>query len=451
MERAAKTWTGEWWKYGGGGTVWDAIVHDPGLDLLFVGTGNGTPWNRLVRSPGGGDNLYLSSILALRPKTGELVWHYQTTPGDTWDYTATQPIILADLTIGGRPRKVLMQAPKNGFFYVLDRATGELISADLLLPTNWTTGIDMKTGRPVEVPGARYESKAFIVNPGPLGRHNYQPMALSSLTGLVYIPVQQPRAEYRNVERFQYVEGQWNLGVDVRRLEPDSPAALLIAWDPVGRKESWRVEQRDYSNGGVLATGGNLVFHGVADGRFIAYRATDGRKLWESQVGVGIIAAPITYELEGKQYVSVLAGWGGAAGVGGRNLTGNFGTKGRLVTYALDGKAQLPPVKVREYPPLTPVASTASPESVQRGEILYHDYCRRCHGADAASGGPMADLRRSHASTFGQYQMIVLKGALREAGMPSFADVFGAQDVEDIRAFVLSKRAELVALQVRTK
>jgi len=451
MKRAAKTWTGEWWKYGGGGTVWDAIVHDPELDLLFVGTGNGTPWNRAVRSPGGGDNLFLSSILALRPNTGELVWHYQTTPGDTWDYTATQPIVLADLSIGGKPRKVLMQAPKNGFFYVLDRATGELISADLPLPATWTTGMDMKTGRPIEAPGARYESKPFVANPGPLGRHNYQAMALSPLTGLVYVPLHQPVAEFSNLKEFKYQEGQWNVGARVRRLEPANPAALLMAWDPVARRERWRVEQQDYSNGGAMATGGNLVFHGTGDGRFFAFRASDGTKLWESNTGIGIIAAPITYELDGRQFVSVLAGWGGAAAMGGRNLTGNHGTQGRLLTYALDGKVPLPPVKVREYPQLTNVDFTATAESLRRGEELYHDYCRRCHGANAASGGPVLDLRRSHPSTFSQYQAIVLKGSLQAAGMPSFADVFVTRDVEDIRGFVLSRRAELAVLQMRTK
>ena len=191
LERALPTWKGnDWWKYGGGGTVWDSIVYDPELNLLYVGTGNGSTWNRHVRSPGGGDNLYLASILAINPDNGELVWHYQTTPGDTWDYTAVQPMMLADLNIGGRQRKVIMQAPKNGFFYVLDRATGELLSADKYVEVNWASHVDMKTGRPVEIPGADYKDKGTYIRPGPLGGHNWQAMSFSPKTGLVYLPAQ---------------------------------------------------------------------------------------------------------------------------------------------------------------------------------------------------------------------------------------------------------------------
>jgi quinohemoprotein ethanol dehydrogenase len=190
MERAAKTWSGEWWKIGGGGTVWDSMAYDPELDLLYIGTGNGSPWNREIRSSGTGDNLYLSSIVALKPETGEMVWHYQTTPGDSWDYTATQHIILADLDIGGRNRKVLMQAPKNGFFYVIDRKNGELLSAQAYVPISWAKEVDKQTGRPVENPGVRYKDSAAFIKPGPLGGHNWQPMSYNPQTGLVYIPAQ---------------------------------------------------------------------------------------------------------------------------------------------------------------------------------------------------------------------------------------------------------------------
>src|SRR5687767_7950288 len=213
MEAAAKTWTGEWWKLGGGGTVWDSFSYDPELDLLYVGTGNGSPWNRRLRSPDGGDNLYVSSILALRPDSGELVWHYQTTPGETWDYTATQHMILTDLTIAGRVRKVLMQAPKNGFFYVLDRTTGELISAAPYTEVNWATSIDMKTGRPVETGIARY-NKPEMIRPGPLGGHNWQPMSFNPKTGLVYIPAQHNAFGYADDPKFQIRDNAWNTGVD---------------------------------------------------------------------------------------------------------------------------------------------------------------------------------------------------------------------------------------------
>ncbi|MEO6725034.1 MAG: PQQ-dependent dehydrogenase, methanol/ethanol family, partial [Blastocatellia bacterium] len=315
MENAAKTWTGEWWKLGGGGTVWDSMAYDPELDLLYVGTGNGSPWNRNVRSPGGGDNLYLSSILALKPDTGALVWHYQTTPGDMWDYTATQHIILADLAINGQKRKVLMQAPKNGFFYVLDRRTGELISAEAYGKVTWAKGVDKKTGRPIETPESRYKDKPSTQLPGPLGAHNWQPMSFNPQTGLVYIPAQETGFIYGQERNFKYGDRGWNIGIDFG-LVKDAPTALptghLLAWDPVAQKERWRVPYVVMWNGGTLTTAGNLVFQGTADGRFVAYSADKGAKLWEVNVGTGIIASPVTYELDGVQYVSIMAGWGGA-------------------------------------------------------------------------------------------------------------------------------------------
>ncbi len=235
LEKAAKTWSGEWWKSGGGGTVWDSIAYDPDLDLLYVGTGNGSPWNRHLRSPGGGDNLFLASILALRPDTGDLVWHYQTTPGDTWDYTATQHMILADLEIQGESRKVLMQAPKNGFFYVLDRANGQLISANNYVPVSWALKIDEQSGRPVEAPGSDYRSGRVTVKPGPLGGHNWHPMSYNPETGLVYIPAQELASSFAQDLSFEHLPGTRYLGVDLGG--PESPAEVhsgyLLAWDPI--------------------------------------------------------------------------------------------------------------------------------------------------------------------------------------------------------------------------
>src|SRR5579883_2038358 len=247
MEKAAKTWTGEWWKYGGGGTVWDSLAYDPELDLLYAGTGNGSPWNWKVRSPGGGDNLYLSSIVALKPDTGELVWHYQTTPGDSWDYTAVQQMILTTLSIEGKARKVIMQAPKNGFFYVLDRATGELLSAKPYVTINWAKEVDMKTGRPVENPEAREldPKKMFIQQPGPLGGHNWQPMSYHPGTKLVYIPAQENGYLYMADANFKWVPGGvWNLGM--LPIPTDDPApfvtpGMLLAWDPVKQQAKWKV------------------------------------------------------------------------------------------------------------------------------------------------------------------------------------------------------------------
>ena len=281
LEKALPTWKGtEWFKVGGGGTVWDSIVYDPELNLLYVGTGNGSPWNRDLRSPGGGDNFYLCSILAINPDNGELVWHYQTTPADTWDYTSVQPMMLADMNWAGKPRKVIMQAPKNGFFYVLDRATGELLAADPYVEVNWATHVDLKTGRPVEVPGAAYKDKGTYIRPGPLGGHNWQAMSYSPRTGLVYIPAQDNGRYYEQPKDFTFVPNQYNLGVAPigRNMDRyDIPyKGRLLAWDPVARKPRWTVEYGNYWNGGTLATAGNLVFQGTASGDF--YRVSRHRR-----------------------------------------------------------------------------------------------------------------------------------------------------------------------------
>jgi PQQ-dependent dehydrogenase (methanol/ethanol family) len=337
LEVAATTWSGDWWELGGGGTVWDAIAYDPELDLLFVGTGNGSPWSREHRSEGVGDNLYLSSILALDPDDGELVWHYQTTPGDDWDYTATQHIMLADLVIDGIERPVLMQAPKNGFFYVLDRRTGELISAEPYAHTTWATRIDLATGRPVETPQARYDEVGAYISPGPLGAHNWEPMSFNPATGLVYLPGQNSQYFYRRNPDFSPVPGRFNLGTGgggprtVETPPAPTPPGYVVAWDPVENRERWRVPLEAGRNAGTLTTAGNLLFTGRADGWFDAYDATTGERLWEYEVAPGL-ASPVTYELDGRQYVTILAGQGGTGG----------GPAGRVWTFRLDGTAPRP-------------------------------------------------------------------------------------------------------------
>jgi PQQ-dependent dehydrogenase (methanol/ethanol family) len=331
MERAVKTWRGEWWKYGGGGTPWDGLAYDPEADLVFVGTGNGSPWARDHRSQGFGDNLYLSSVVALRAETGQYVWHYQTTPGDDWDYNAAQPMILADLTIDGQPRKVLMQAPKNGFFYVLDRLTGEFISAAPFTTVTWATHIDPKTGRPVETPEARYGQKGARLSPSPVGAHHWPPMAYNPTTRLVYFPGQDTASNFQAVDSFAFKQGQWNTGTRLGQnpaaaavaAAPPPPSALpgrrgfLVAWDPVAQKERWRNEFNPA--GGVLSTAGNLIFVGDGGGKFQALDPATGKLLWEHQTMPGV-ATPVTYELDGKQYVAVMAG------------TAN----GRIFTFAVD-------------------------------------------------------------------------------------------------------------------
>jgi quinohemoprotein ethanol dehydrogenase len=448
LERAAKTWKGEWWKYGGGGTVWDSLAYDPELDLLYVGTGNGSPWNQEVRSPGGGDNLYLSSILALRPASGEMVWHYQTTPGDTWDFTATQHIVLADLEIGGRKRKVLMQAPKNGFFYVLDRASGELISAEPFVEVTWAKGVDKKTGRPIEDPTVRYKDSAAIMKPGPLGAHNWQPMSYNPETGLVYIPAQDTLFVYSQDRKFQYKPGTWNTGVDFTLFKAPLPQPLpgyLIAWDPVNQKERWRVPYKDIWNGGTLTTAGNLVFQGTSDGRFVAYSADKGEKLWEVTVGTGVIASPVTYQIDGVQYVCVMAGWGGAYALTGGSATGGRAVPGRMLAFALNGKQSLPEVPAQDLKPLTAIELKAGAEKIEAGAGLFAQWCSVCHGVGGISGGAIKDLRYSQPAVFDKYSDIVLGGKYSSLGMPSFKTWLTPDDVEALRAYLLKLRADLAA------
>jgi PQQ-dependent dehydrogenase (methanol/ethanol family) len=445
MERAAKTWTGEWWTLGGGGTVWDSLSYDSELDLLYVGTGNGSPWNQRLRSPKGGDNLFLSSILALRPDTGELVWHYQTTPGESWDYTATQHMILTDLTLGGRTRRVLMQAPKNGFFYVLDRATGELISAAPYTEVTWATGIDMKTGRPIESPQARY-TKPEMIKPGPFGGHNWQPMSFNPQTGLVYIPALDASFGYADDPAFKPSPG-WNLGIDLAMAAgaPGTVAKLpvgsLLAWDPVTQKERWRVPLATIWNGGTLTTGGNLVFQGGGDGNFAAYRADTGVKSWEMNVGSAINAAPITYEIDNVQYVAVMAGYGGAMRVSAPEPSS---VQGRLLVFRLGGNATLTPLSTTTVarPAAIPVPD-ASSETVMLGALTYARRCMMCHGAEAASGGLAPDLRYSQPATFDRYDQIVMGGALANRGMPSFKQTVMENELAAIKAYVLRQRAVL--------
>ena len=338
MEKAAQTWNGEWWKIGGGGTVWDSMAYDPILDLLYIGVGNGSPWNQKIRSPNGGDNLFLSSIVALRPKTGEYVWHYQTTPGETWDFTATQHMILADISIKGEVRKVIMQAPKNGFFYILDRKNGELISAEPYVNVNWASHINRENGRPVELPNARYEDGPFLIFPGPLGAHNWHPMAFNPTNKLIYLPSQEIPFVFGDDKDSPFEESTWNTGTNFElAAAPDDPSALaeiakmirgqLVAWDPEKQSEVWRYQHAGPWNGGVLATAGNLVFQGSLIGEFAAYNATTGERLWQFPAQTGIAAAPVSYAVNGEQYISVAVGWGTMFSLVGGEMTASLGLK----------------------------------------------------------------------------------------------------------------------------
>ena len=452
LAKAAKTWTGQWWRYGGGGTVWDSIVYDPELDLLYIGVGNGVPWNRRIRSPGGGDNLFLASIVALKPETGRYVWHYQETPGDVWDYDACQQIILAEIPVEGRPRKVLMQAAKNGIFYVLDRANGRLISAQPFTYINWATGVDTKSGRPLETANARYPGdQPPPVVPGPLGAHSWQPMSYSPLTGLVYIPVNESGFEYKSPDHFAMSQLAGNFGLDmVAAGMPQDPKikqailasvkGKLLAWDPVRQKSAWAVERPGPWNGGVLSTAGNLVFEGTAGGNFEAYRADNGQKLWSFPAQTGVMAGPVAYEVNGEQYVAVLVGWGGVFPM----VTGEVSFKSgrvrnvsRMLVFKLDGQAQLPPLPEAEPPRLNPPPSTATAATLHKGEHLFQKYCSTCHGDVAVSGGLVPDLRYSSTLANEQWFHIVRGGMLQSQGMVSFARELSKEDAAAIRAYVI--------------
>ena len=450
-EKGNATWFGNGWKEtGGGGTVWDSMAYDPELDILYAGVGNGSPWNRIMRSDDKGDNIFLSSILALKPDTGEYVWHYQTTPGESWDYTATQHIILADLTVDGAPRKVLMQAPKNGFFYVLDRATGALISAKNFVPVTWATGVDPKTGRPIENPAARYQKTPALQFPGPLGAHNWHPMSFNPKEGLVYIPAQLDPFAYTNLPGYKHKQGGWNLGLDfLANAFPDDKAQLkglkamfrgqLIAWDPVAQKARWTVEHPYFWNAGILSTAGGLVFQGNGEGQLVAYNAADGTKLWSYKTENGIVAAPSTYEIDGEQYVAVMVGYGGGAPTSASAvLRDRPRLPGRLMVFKLGGKVQAKPYDIPQVASLDLKGVTSTGET-KAGFALYHNNCQVCHGP-SVSGSFLPDLKKSQMLlTADNWKSVVLDGAKKANGMASFARFMSPKDAEDVRAYVLSE------------
>ena len=452
LEMAAETWSGEWWRIGGGGTVWDSMAYDPELDLLYIGVGNGSPWNHTYRSDGRGDNLFLASIVALDPDDGSYVWHYQTAPGETWDFTATQQITVADLVIDGERRRVVMQAPKNGFFYVIDAATGQLISAKNFDEIAWATHVDLETGRPVENPEARYNvtGRPFVSTHNPNGAHTWHSMSYSPQTGLVYLPIHGSPFVWSHAESFEPRRMTANQGVDFSAnamLDPSDVLARtygrLIAWDPVEQREVWRVERAGPANGGTLATAGGLVFQGTGSGQFTALDAATGEELWSTHVQTGVIAAPISYEVDGVQHVAVMAGTGGSWAVigGDTNMKGYaLPNVSRLLVFRLDGSAELPEAPVFERPPMNPPPSTASEETINAGAPLYETHCGSCHGAGVVGVGLLPDLRRSpYLHDPEAWTQIVVGGALEARGMASFAEVIDQQGAAAVRAYVIAR------------
>ncbi len=479
LEQAAKTWdANSLWQVGLGGTVWDAMAYDPELDLLYVGTGNAAPYPRKLRSPGGGDNLYLASILALNPDSGRLIWYYQTTPGDNWDFTATQKMILADLDIAGKKRQVIMQAPKNGFFYVLDRVTGELLSAEPYATTTWASHIDMASGRPVETEQSEYFYEPKLIFPSAAGAHNWQPMAYNPHTGLVYIPVLESAAIWTMPsEPFEYIKGginstslyifpirgEWGLDSALAQTlpsleelsvgQPDTTVrGFLRAWDPVRQTLAWERETSGpwvgdmfafWNGGGVMTTAGGLVFQGRSTGLLVAMDATTGEELTSIDMAAGMMAAPMTYSIEGEQYIAILSGVGG--GIGQVHVPGSaayeYGNKGRLIVLSLSGKAvpRRPKVEHNDSDgfPIPPVLRSGSETQVTLGADTFLRHCAKCHANIDGRGAGIPDLRRMDTLAHSEFNNIVLKGTRVDRGMGNFSDLLSAEQVEAVHKYLI--------------
>jgi PQQ-dependent dehydrogenase (methanol/ethanol family) len=462
---ALPTWKGEWWKLGGGGTLWDGMAYDPELDILYAGAGNGTPWNQKFRSPGGGDNLFLSSIVALDPNTGKYLWHYQTTPGETWDYTATQPIMVADLNYPEGKRRVVLQAPKNGFFYVLDAKTGKLLNANKFAPLTWASHVDMATGRPVEYPEARFEitGKPAIVAPAALGMHNWHPMSFSPETGLVYLPVTISSSTYASPDKFEVNLKGWNTGIGFNAASGVTPVpssgsvpkqdSYIIAWDPVTGTEKFRIQNEIYGATGVLATSGNLLFSGNHKGEFVAYDARNGKKLWSAPTQARVVAAPATFMVEGQQQIAILVGARGLP-AGQKRTVSVSANNSRLMVFRMGGAAALPAemstapgaAGVKINPPLL----TANNETVAAGEIAYGASCAICHGPAAvpAAGSIAPDLRYSGLLPFlSQWNSAVREGDRAQRGMPGFKATLTQEQTDSILAYVIKRANDEKATQ----
>ena len=454
MEMAAETWTGEWWKLGGGGTVWNGMTYDPEFDRVYIGTSNGSPYAPALRSPGGGDNLFLCSIVALDANSGEYVWHYQVNPREAWDYKATMDIVLADLDINGQPRKVLMQAPTNGFFYVLDRSDGKLISAEKWGgKVNWASHIDLESGRPVEAENIRYEKGPVEIWPGHNGAHNFQAMSYSPQTGLAYIPHLEMgmimgtvgeafEAQQQMLSKYSYALNSGALMSAYLDNSEHGGKGSLIAYDPLTQSESWRVVTDSYWNGGTMATAGNLVFYGTALGEFAAYHAGTGEKLWAFNAGLGIISSPISFAVDGTQYISLLVGYGASASMGldAFRQGWKYGKQPRrLLTFALDGDQQLPPANERDKRviPIEVADFVPDPQKSELGNAVYHMACAGCHGMtlDAESVAP--DLRESLISAnLDAFKAIVRSGVIAR-GMPEFSE-FSDEQLDAMYHYVRS-------------
>jgi quinohemoprotein ethanol dehydrogenase len=451
LKDAAATWHGNWWQAGGGGTVWDGILYDPKLNLLYFGTGNGSPWNRGYRGSGGGDNLFVASIIAVNADTGAHVWHYQEVPGEEWDFDATSPLMTADLKIAGRSRHVLLQASKDGFFYVLDARTGKVISAKPFVTVNWATGLDPKTGRPIPNPETRYEEtgKLALVQPGGQGAHSWHPFSFDPQTGLVYFSAIETGGLMMSAKSYTYQPMASNTGIafapadkaseEMRSRLPRGGQSQLVAWDPVQNKQVWRSGVLGNIGAGTLCTAGGLIFQGTTQGRLVAYRATDGQELWSMEAQTGVVAAPSSFELDGQQYLAEEVGYGIA-----RYGTSN---QSRLLVFKLGGTAALPPAPPPPPAPvLNPPPSTASKDVIEAGHRQFTSHCAMCHETQYANRALFPDLRYSPALNSAQaFDAIVINGALQSSGMASFKERITEPQAQSIRAYMIDRANELKA------
>ncbi len=461
------------WSFGGGGTVWDGMAYDSELRLLYIGTGNASPYAWRERSPAGGDNLYLASVIAIHADTGKMAWYYQQVPGENWDYTSTAKMILAELTIDGRSRKVLLHAPKNGFFYVFDRASGELISAAPFADVNWTKGLDPETGRPIPNPDSDYTNEARLISPGMVGAHSWQPMSFSPRTGLVYIPVvEAPWVFFDSSKtRAGLVEGYFT----VMSIPPEAYApgpmqslfgtlpplaqlaktwsspprtrGMIRAWDPVSQTLAWQQETFGFNDGGLMSTAGNLLFRGDSAGYLSVYAADTGTLIRRIEVGTGIMAAPMSYEVEGQQFVAVMAGFGGAAGsvpFPADSAPYRYGNDGRIIAFALGGESVPIPPPFRERPMPEPPKRIGDARRIAEGEVLFNRFCNRCHPFGRAM---LPDLRRLSPEKFALFDPIVRGGILAPLGMARFDDVLSLSDAEAIRNFLIDESWKLFSEQ----
>ncbi len=487
LEAALTTWSKDTrWEIGGGGTAWDAITYDPEFDQVIIGTGNGGPYPQAIRSPGGGDNLYLNSLVALDRKTGAMKWYFQETPTDSWDLTATQPMLLADLAIDGAKRKVIVHAPKNGFLFVVDRETGKPLAANAVVRTSWASGWNLQTGKPVLTPEASDYSKApKIVFPSSAGARNWYPAAYDpgrnlyfaswiDMGNLMFIPPGQENPPHRR--QAMNADAALIFTSDLQAALPSLPpplqeavkalpqwqwvkdkpfASQMRAIDPVTGKVKWAADFDGWQDrGGVLATQSGLVIHGTISGKLVVRDADTGKVLKTIDTGSSILAAPMTYRVDGVQYVAVQTGWGG----GGWGFVPAYaaayakGNANRLLVFKLGGgdvpiPPDLPPLEPAPAPPAQ--APGVTPEMIAMGGALFTENCSGCHSNQPRA--PLPDLRRIAPGTHDVFDQIVLEGLLKPNGMPQFDDLLTADQVKAIHAFLIDQQGNLRGRELKLK